>query len=65
MGVRVTIRHLAWILANPFYCGYISVVLLPGEIIKGKHPALIDEETFLKANQISKSNPRSGVKKSG
>ena len=63
MGVRVTIRHLAWILANPFYCGYISVALLPGEIIKGKHPALIDEETFLKANQISKANPRSGVKK--
>ncbi len=63
MGVRVTIRHLAWILANPFYCGYISVSLLPGEIIKGKHPALIDEDTFLKANQVSKANPRSGISK--
>ena len=63
LGVNVTIRHLAWILANPFYCGYIKVALLPGEIIKGKHPALIDEDTFLKANNISGENPRSGVKK--
>ena len=63
LGVKVTIRHLAWILANPFYCGYIKVALLPEEIIKGKHPALIDEETFLKANNISLENPRSGVKK--
>lgn len=63
LGVKVTIRHLAWILANPFYCGYISVALLPNEIIKGKHPALIDEETFLKANNISRANPRTGVKK--
>lgn len=63
LGVNITIRHLAWILANPFYCGYISVAMLSGKIVKGKHVALIDEETFLKANNISKKNPRYGVKK--
>lgn len=62
-GVKVTIRYLGWILANPFYCGYISVSLMPGQIFRGKHPALIDEDTFLKANNISRENPRFGVKK--
>ena len=36
---------------------------MPGQIFKGKHPALIDEDTFLKANNISRENPRFGVKK--
>ena len=62
-GVKVTLRHLAWILSNFFYCGYICSSLLPGEMIKGKHPAIIDEETFLKVNHVSKQNARSGVPK--
>jgi hypothetical protein len=36
---------------------------MPGQIFRGKHPALIDEDTFLKANNISRENPRFGVKK--
>ena len=62
-GLKITIRYIAWIFANPFYCGYISTSLISGEIIKGKHPALVDEKTFFQVNSISRQNPRSGVKK--
>ena len=62
-GVKLTLRNMARILSNPFYCGYILCCLLPGECIDGKHPALIDEDTFLKANSISRQNARTGVPK--
>ena len=62
-GLKISLRHLAWVFSNFFYCGYICSTLLPGELIKGKHPAIIDEETFLRANNISQQNPRSGVPK--
>ncbi len=62
-GLKVTLRNMAWIFANPFYCGYVYSSLLPGELIPGKHPALIKEDVFLKANQISKQNAISGVPK--
>ncbi len=62
-GLKITLRYIAWIFANPFYCGYVYSSLLPGELIKGKHPALVDENTFLKVNNISKQNTRSGVPK--
>lgn len=62
-GIKTSLRNLAWILANPFYCGYVVSSLLPGEIIKGKHPPLIDESTFLKANNISKNHPVAGIAK--
>ena len=62
-GFKISLRYLAWVFANIFYCGYIVSSLLPDELIKGKHPALIDEDTFIKANNISKQNPRSGVPK--
>ncbi len=62
-GLTVTLRYIAWIFANPFYCGYVYSSLLPGELIPGKHPALINDDTFLKANNISKQNAISGVPK--
>ncbi len=60
-GVKTTLRNMTWIFANVFYCGYVTSSLLPGQLIKGKHPPLIDEDTFMKANEISQSNPRAGV----
>ena len=62
-GLKISIRHIAWILANPFYCGYIISSLLPGEVNIGKHPILIDEKTFLLANNIGNEDPRHGVLK--
>jgi site-specific DNA recombinase len=61
MKLKITLRHMAWILANPFYCGYIISSLLPGEVNLGKHPPLIDEKTFLMANNIGSQDPRHGV----
>lgn len=62
-GLKITLRNIAWIFSNPFYCGFISSSMLPGELIKGHHPALIDQETFLQVNNISKQNSRTGVPK--
>ena len=60
-GLKTTLRHLAWIFNNVFYCGYIKSSLLPGELIIGKHPALISVDLFIRANNIIKQNPRSGL----
>ncbi|MBC7450145.1 MAG: recombinase family protein [Cytophagales bacterium] len=51
-GLPITHKRLTPTLRNPFYCGYISSKLLDGEIVKGKHPALISEELFLKVNKL-------------
>lgn len=58
---RITLKNLAWIFRNVFYCGYLRSGLLPGQLIEGKHPALIDEATFLKVNKIDCADPRSGI----
>ncbi len=62
-GLKLSLHNFRWIFSNVFYCGYIKSSLLPGELIKGRHPALIDEDTFIKANNISLENPRSGLPK--
>jgi len=62
-GLKISIRHIAWVLANPFYCGYIISSLLPGEVNIGKHPTLIEEKKFLLANNIGNEDPRHGVLK--
>ena len=38
---------------NPFYAGYVTHKLIPNKTIVGKHPALVSEELFLKANNVS------------
>ncbi len=55
-GLRLTVKRLTETLRNPFYCGYVSHNLLDGELVKGKHPALISEEMFLQVNDILKKN---------
>ena len=37
-GSNITVKNFVWIMANPFYRGYIRSSLLSGELIKGKHP---------------------------
>ena len=37
---------------NPVYCGLIVNKIIPGEVIEGKHPALVSKEVFLKVNDI-------------
>jgi site-specific DNA recombinase len=54
--LRIPIQTLSKIFQNPFYCGFISNALLNGILAKGKHPILIDEDLFLRANQLKKTS---------
>ena len=62
-GWNIKAKTLSWIFSNKFYCGFITSSLLPGELIKGNHPAVISEEVFMKANSILLKNPRAGIPK--
>ncbi|MDQ3050364.1 MAG: recombinase family protein [Bacteroidota bacterium] len=58
MGLALIPAHLTRIFRNPFYCGYITSTLLDeGEIIRGKHEALVSEEVFLRVNGIVNGKP--------
>ena len=56
LGVFMPKQTLTTIFRNPFYCGFMSHNLLNGEVIKGNHPALIDEKLFLRANELKKTD---------
>lgn len=56
LGLKIPFQLLTDTFKNPFYCGMISHNLLNGEIVKGKHPALVDEELFLRANNMAKTS---------
>lgn len=55
MGLKVTPKRLSEIFRNVFYCGLLSHNLLDGKIVKGRHPALVDRDTFLMANEVLKT----------
>lgn len=52
LGLKMNEKRLSWIFRNPFYCGLIINHMIPGQVIKAKHPALISEEMFLHINGI-------------
>ncbi len=52
IGLRVTTKRLSALFRNVFYCGLLSHNLLEGKVVEGRHPALIDKETFLRANEV-------------
>ncbi len=62
-GVKVKKSNFQLIIANPFYAGYVTGNLVEGKLIKGKHPALIDLRTFLKANEMLGKAPGLGIPK--
>ena len=57
LGLKVCKQGLTNIFKNPFYCGWMVSTILDGEVVKGKHPKLISEETFFKVNEILNKNP--------
>jgi site-specific DNA recombinase len=62
-GCTIHYKSFVRIISNPFYCGYITHSLIPGEIYRGYHPALISEELFFAANCVISGEPRSGIPK--
>src|SRR5688572_15590958 len=55
MGLTLNPQDLTNIFKNIFYIGYITSTLLDeGEIIRGKHEALISEEVFFRINGIDR-----------
>ena len=47
-------RNVHNILKNPFYCGLIISTIIPGEVIQGKHEALVSQDLFLAVNNIKR-----------
>lgn len=63
LGSSIEYKSFVRIISNPFYCGFITHSLIPGEVIKGQHPALVPETLFLKANDAVTGNPHKGIAK--
>ncbi len=51
--LNYSLKRIAEILNNPFYCGKLSHKALEGEVVDGKHEKIISEAIFLEANNIS------------
>lgn len=50
-GWKIDGKKLSNLFQNPFYCGFIVSSMLLGEMIKGNHPKLISQSTFLKVHE--------------
>lgn len=55
-GYKITLKFLFQLYKNPFYCGMLSHRALGGEMIEGKHEALVSKEIFLKVNDTKSRN---------
>lgn len=62
-GCKINYKSFVRIIGNPFYCGYITHSLIPGEIHRGKHPALVSEKLFIAANELTATAPSAGIAK--
>ena len=60
-GLRITEKSFSKYLRNPFYCGLIISPLLPDEIVIGKQQPLVNQELFLKINNILYTRPDNRV----
>jgi site-specific DNA recombinase len=56
LGVNISEKRLNNLFTNPFYCGLISSKMLPGQIIEGRHEALVSRDLFLLVNNIRQEN---------
>ncbi len=61
LGLTTKEKHLGALLGNPFYAGFITHNLIPGEIVKGKHTPLVTEALFLKVNTVEEGKTQQRV----
>ncbi|RYZ68486.1 MAG: hypothetical protein EOP09_09405, partial [Proteobacteria bacterium] len=62
-GLKLNTSNFKWILSNPFYAGFVTGRLVNGQLIEGKHPALVELDTFLKANDLLSQATNVGIAK--
>lgn len=55
-GWTIYRQRLTNMFKNPVYCGLITHSLLEGQVIEGKHPAIVSKTVFLKVNGIQAKN---------
>jgi site-specific DNA recombinase len=58
LGLSLNKEQLNRILANRYYCGYISHAYLEGELVKGMHTPIIPEALFYEANSMQRVQKR-------
>ena len=51
-GLSIPKQTMTRIMRNPFYCGLLAHSSLEGELVVGKHEALISKKVFLEVNGI-------------
>jgi hypothetical protein len=56
LDIKLPMQTLTDIFRNPFYCGFMVHNLLKGEVVRGKHPALISEDLFFRANEQNRTD---------
>ncbi len=54
LGLNVHHKTMSKIFSNVTYLGYLSCSLLEGEIVKGKHEAIVSEELFFEVNKMKR-----------
>ena len=52
LGLKIEAKKFSSILRNPFYCGLIVSGHIAGEVVEGKHEAMISKQMFLRIQQI-------------
>lgn len=55
-GVSITERKLSDTFRNPFYCGKIVCKHIPGEVVQGKHEAMVTESQWLRVYNLLEGN---------
>lgn len=50
-GLYISIKKLTEIFKNAYYCGYIKNKILGGEVVKGHHKPIIEEDVFIRINK--------------
>lgn len=63
LGLDIPKQTLSRIFRNVFYAGYIQNSLILNEIIVGVHPPIVDDDTFIRVNEILNKNQLSNRQK--
>lgn len=52
LGLSILEKHLKQYLTNVFYCGYITSHLIDHQLVKGHHPAIVNESDYVRVQKL-------------